>query len=383
MHRPLHRAVSAALSAAALGGTAVALIVSGAAAADPPTAGLAGDNPAAKPDPPLTSFASVPLSTSGGTIQAVIYDGANTTTGGSLPLALTGFTVPASPFTAQTTAVVADGQISGNTFSFAGSGPALTDPAAFPGTGPCPGGWSFGCLWDTRNYDVASTLVAGDASANATVASTAGDCVTWVAQVFATGPSAAFVNAGYVAAGVGLRDQGSAAITIAGIPAGAYIARAYLYWANINPTDPGGAMLIDGHSTTSQLDGTDLSPCWPAPGSPWNVFAYSANVTPFVTGNGTYTLSGYPTGLTGGQDPWANNDANPLMEGASLVVFYGQMTSTGTAVGATEGALFSGQVATFTEPDASALASQYAATIDWGDTGTSSGTVAGPPGGPF
>jgi hypothetical protein len=109
----------------------------------------------------LTSFASVPLSTSSGPIQAVIYDGANTelsASGGTLPLTLSGFTVPAAPFGAKTTAVVADGQVAGNSFSFAGSGPAFTDPAAFPGTGPCPSGWSFGCLWD-NNCDVTSTPV--------------------------------------------------------------------------------------------------------------------------------------------------------------------------------------------------------------------------------
>jgi hypothetical protein len=95
-----------------------------------------------------------------------------------------------------------------------------------------------------------------------------------VAQVFASGPAAAFSNAGYVAAGVGLRDQGSGTIGISGIPAGAYIARAYLYWANINPTDPGGAMLINGHSTASVHDGTDVSPCWPPAD---RIFSYSAN----------------------------------------------------------------------------------------------------------
>jgi hypothetical protein len=145
-------------------------------------------------------------------------------------------------------------------------------------------------------------------------------------------------------------------------------------------------MQFNGNATASSLDGTDLSPCWPQAGSDWNVFAYSANVTPFVTGNGAYTLSGYPTGLIGGQDPWvpvSNGSANPLMEGASLVVFYGQMSSTGINVSATEGAPFSGAVATFTEPDASAPASQYTATIDWGDTTSSAGTVVGPAGGPF
>ena len=54
----------------------MALVFSSAAAADPP--GGAPTGPSTAPDPPLTSFASVPLSTSSGTIQAVIYDGANT-----------------------------------------------------------------------------------------------------------------------------------------------------------------------------------------------------------------------------------------------------------------------------------------------------------------
>jgi PKD domain len=205
--------------------------------------------------------------------------------------------------------------------------------------------------------------------------------VTWVAQPFATGPSAAFTNAGYAAAGVGLRNQGSGAINITGIPAGGWIARAYLFWAIINDVDPGGAMMINGQRLSGDLDGTDVSPCWPPP----NIYTYSADVTPFVTGNGAYTLSGYPTGLTGAEDPFTppNNEANPLMEGASLVVFYGQASATGQAIASVEGAPFNGAVATFTEPDASAPASQYSATIDWGDGTTSPGTVSGPAGGPF
>jgi hypothetical protein len=376
MARRSNRAAEAALFAAAVGGM-VALIFSGVAAAGPP--GTGGSSSA--PDPPLTSFASVPLSTSSGTIQAVIYDGANTTFGhGTLAQTLSGFTVPAAPFSAKTTAAVADGQIAGNTFSFAGTGPTFSDPAAFPGNGPCPGGWTAGCLWDNNNYDVSSALNPGDTSANATVSTTGIDCVTWVAQVLATGPAAAFANAGYAAAGVGLRDQGSGTITIGGIPGGAnWIARAYLFWAIINDVDPGGAMTINGHGVVGSLNGTDVSPCWPPP----TIYTYSANVTPFVTGNGTYTLSGYPTGLTGGQDPFVNPDAKPLIEGASLVVFYGQALATGTPISSVEGAPFSSPVATFTQPDASASASQFSATIDWGDGSTSLGTVTGPTGGPF
>src|SRR5207244_25688 len=60
------------------------------------------------------------------------------------------------------------------------------------------------------------------------------------------------------------------------------------------------------------------------------------------------------------------------------------ITASGTTISATEGASFSGTVATFTDPDTSATASEYTATIDWGDTTPPSvGTVSGPTGGPF
>lgn len=289
-------------------------------------AGTVGSATQTGQDPPLTSFASVGLATSGGTIQAVIYDGANTTTtGGALSQTLTGFTVPSSPFTADATAIVADGQNSGNTFTFAGSGTALNDSNAFPGDDAHPSGWSFGGLWDTRNYDVTATVNAGDTAVTNTETGGNSDCIVSVAQVFATGPTAAFAQGGYVAAGAGLRNQGSGNITISGIPAGAAVASAYLFWANINPTDPGEAMAINGNNVTGSTDGTDVSPCW----GNGNIYTHSANVTPFVTGNGTYTLSGYQTGTTGGGDPWASSTA-PMMEGASLVVFYEGSSGTGT-----------------------------------------------------
>jgi len=44
---------------------------------------------------------------------------------------------------------------------------------------------------------------------------------------------------------------------------------------------------------------------------------------------------------------------------------------------------FSGTAATFTDGDASATASDYATTIDWGDGSSAPGTVSGPDGGPF
>jgi hypothetical protein len=53
------------------------------------------------------------------------------------------------------------------------------------------------------------------------------------------------------------------------------------------------------------------------------------------------------------------------------------ITATGQAVTATEGQSFSGTVATFTDPDTNATASEYSATIDWGDGNTSTGTISG------
>lgn len=60
------------------------------------------------------------------------------------------------------------------------------------------------------------------------------------------------------------------------------------------------------------------------------------------------------------------------------------ITATGTTISATEGAPFSGAVATVNDPDTSATAGEYTATIDWGDsTPASAGTLSGPTGGPF
>jgi uncharacterized repeat protein (TIGR01451 family) len=54
------------------------------------------------------------------------------------------------------------------------------------------------------------------------------------------------------------------------------------------------------------------------------------------------------------------------------------ITASGTTFSATEGASFSDDVATFTDPDAAATASEYSATIDWGDSSaTTAGTIGG------
>jgi len=59
------------------------------------------------------------------------------------------------------------------------------------------------------------------------------------------------------------------------------------------------------------------------------------------------------------------------------------ITGSGTNLGAMEGTPFGGPVATFSDPNADATASEYLATIAWGDGSSSPGTVSGPVGGPF
>jgi SdrD B-like domain len=53
------------------------------------------------------------------------------------------------------------------------------------------------------------------------------------------------------------------------------------------------------------------------------------------------------------------------------------ITAAGTPVSAIEAATFSGQVATFTDPDVSATPGEYAATIEWGDGTSTAGAVSG------
>jgi len=55
----------------------------------------------------------------------------------------------------------------------------------------------------------------------------------------------------------------------------------------------------------------------------------------------------------------------------------------GTTINSVEGSVFTGPVATFTDPDPNAVAAEYSAVIDWGDGTTSAGIVSGPTGGPF
>jgi hypothetical protein len=139
------------------------------------------------------------------TNQVYIYTGTFTeTTGGSLTSVFNhGATIATS---AETTFIVADGQLPGNTASWNG---AIIDTNAFPGSDPrvSTQAWSYGNLWDTKTYNVTEALASTTDSAS--IAGSGGDCLTWAAQVLAF-PSTAPI-------GTGVPQFGGSAIAAAAI----------------------------------------------------------------------------------------------------------------------------------------------------------------------
>lgn len=160
------------------------------------------------------------------------------------------------------------------------------------------------------------------------------------------------VQGGYVAAGTAMRNSGYGTIEITGIPARSRIVAAYLYWDVLaNSASDSLArgefardLGVDFHwfpilgnplavPIQGTLIGTGGDPCW---GNMHN-FAYRANVTRMVSGNGRYQLSGFASGITDGRDPWIQGSQAPMLEGASLIVIYSNPSSQPTQVMIYEG----------------------------------------------
>jgi len=121
------------------------------------------------------------------------------------------------------------------------------------------------------------------------------------------------VGGGVVAQGASLAARednivnASAAITIAGIPTGATVQRALLYWAISGGSDT--TATINSVGVTGLSLGAGGETCWAV-----NNSAFRADVTGVVTGNGLYTIAGLPS-ATG---------TNPDTDGVGLVVVYQQ-----------------------------------------------------------
>jgi hypothetical protein len=107
---------------------------------------------------------------------------------------------------------------------------------------------------------------------------------------------------------VGLRGVTSGSITIAGIPGGATVSAAYLYYSFLDNGESASLddIVINGTAKVGTKVGSGPDTCWGRTDS----HTYRADVTAQVTGNGTYSLTGVASG------------GNILAQGASLVVVY-------------------------------------------------------------
>lgn len=156
--------------------------------------------------------------------------------------------------------------------------------------------------------------VVNSATASASNAPTVGPTTSTVP----VGISTTCNPCGAVAAGTGLRNRDQGTIHIAGIPAGASVARAVLVWGVLytGPT-PTNSITFAGHPTTADVTATvSGNLCW----GDSNTIGYAADVTGFVNGNGDYVVSDPARGTTRVDgDPVGTL---PYTDGATLVVFY-------------------------------------------------------------
>jgi hypothetical protein len=136
---------------------------------------------------------------------------------------------------------------------------------------------------------------------------------------------------------------------------------------------------VSSASAIFALDGDGLCNVSPHPaGCPFGSTRYEGPMTSFTIGSLT---SGTVNFLSGGIPPGGSayfSLEEPLTAASiSVAVELAVSNATGVPVTTTEGTLFSGAIATFRDAAAGATASEYSATIDWGDSSTSTGTVSG------
>ncbi|MBI3838435.1 MAG: hypothetical protein HY288_10945, partial [Planctomycetia bacterium] len=127
-------------------------------------------------------------------------------------------------------------------------------------------------------------------------------------------------------------------------------------------TDPGGAEVLADYGASIN---------WGDSSSSGGTITFAAG-TFTVAGAHTYAEEGsYPISVT------LTHESAPNATAASTAtVADAALHSTGINISSTVGLAFSGAVATFTDDNPSAPLSDYSATIDWGDSHTSAGTIS-------
>jgi hypothetical protein len=135
-----------------------------------------------------------------------------------------------------------------------------------------------------------------------------------------TGPYA------YAAAGAALRDLGYGTVNLTwpGAPSKTNLVAAYMIWALMDDSLPPANGTLNGVNVTGTWTAyATPSPCW----SPTYIYTFVADVTSVVK-NGLNNLTGFPSGVTSGEDPWEASQTDPMAEGASLVAIYESGAST-------------------------------------------------------
>jgi len=115
-----------------------------------------------------------------------------------------------------------------------------------------------------------------------------------------------FVHAGFG----GMRNDGTGTLTVSGVSG--TVTEAYLYWQGpTNSTSPtaNAAVTFAGNAVTGTNIGFSSDNCWGFANSQ----AYRADVTEFVTEDGSFALEGFVKD---------DGDINVNVNGASLIVFY-------------------------------------------------------------
>src|SRR5262249_4848745 len=107
----------------------------------------------------------------------------------------------------------------------------------------------------------------------------------------------------------------------------------------------------------------------------------SGSGTTNSSGQAVFTYAGTNPGtdtITACADINNNSTCDPEEPTATATkTWEAPITAVGTDISSVEGQSFSGTVATFTDPDLAATPSEYAATIDWGDSTITVGTISG------
>ena len=143
----------------------------------------------------------------------------------------------------------------------------------------------------------------------------------------------------HAAAGTGTRNAGFGTIRLRGVPAGATIIRAWLYWGTVYalPVPNSATAKFNGTTVTGQrINAPTLEPCWLFANA--RFAAFRANVKPLIVAgvNSDYKITGLASAITNGTDPFTcappfPTPPTPGSEGATLLVVYSHSSVPNTA----------------------------------------------------